>query len=132
MDFRHCISSNSKTYHGDQWISVEAIVLASEYVAHIVEQDTVIVYKKPQIGGAFISKSRNGEDWESMGVTNKEKWIAQEGTILTEGYIALQAESHPVDFKNIELLNLCGCTNPKATNYKSYFVKNDPKKCKFD
>ena len=132
VDLRHCISSNCKTYHGDQWISVEAIVLASEYVAHIVEQDTVIVYKKPQIGGAFISKSRNGEDWESMGVTNKEKWIAQEGTILTEGYIALQAESHPVDFKKIELLNLCGCTDPKATNYKSYYVKNDTKKCKFD
>ena len=132
VDFRHCISSNSKTYHGDQWVRVEAIVLGSEYIAHIVEQDTVMVYKKPQIGGAFISKSRNGEDWESMGVTNKEKWIAQEGTILSEGYIALQAESHSIDFKNIELLNLCGCTYPKATNYKSYYVKNDPKKCKFD
>ena len=34
--------------------------------------------------------------------------------------------------RNIELLNLCGCTDPKATNYKSYYVKNDPKKCKFD
>ena len=33
------------------------------------------------------------------------------------------------DFKNIELLNLCGCTDPKATNYKSYFVKSDNLKC---
>ena len=51
-----------------------------------------------------------------MGGTNKEKWIAQEGTILTEGYIALQAESHPVDFKKIELLNLCGCTAVSYTH----------------
>jgi len=129
VDFRHCISSSSKTYHGDQWVRVEAVVLGNEYVAHIVEQDTVIVYKNPQIGGALISKDQNGEDWDRMGVTNKDQWIAADGKQLSEGYIALQAESHPIDFKNIELLNLCGCTDPKAKNYKSYFVKNDPKSC---
>ena len=73
--------------------------------------------------------SRKGKDWESMGVTNKDEWIAKEGQYLSEGYIAVQAESHPIDFKNIELLNLCGCTDPKATNYKSYFVKSDNIKC---
>ncbi len=129
VDYRHCISSSSKTYHGDQWVRVEAVVLGNEYVAHIVEQDTVIVYKNPQIGGALISKDQNGEDWDRMGVTNKDQWIAADGKQLSEGYIALQAESHPIDFKNIELLNLCGCTDPKAKNYKSYFVKNDSKSC---
>ena len=59
-----------------------------------------------------------------MGVTNKDKWIAKEGNYLSEGYIAVQAESHPIDFKNIELLNLCGCTDSKAANYKTYFVKS--------
>jgi len=51
-----------------------------------------------------------------MGVSNREKWIAMEGERLSKGYIALQAESHPIDFKNIELLNLCGCTDPMALN----------------
>ena len=83
------------------------------------------------MGGAFISKNQNGADWERMGVTNKEYWIAKEGALLSEGYIALQAESHPIDFKNIELLNLCGCTDPKALNYKSYYVKNDPASCQY-
>ena len=46
--------------------------------------------------------------------------------MLIEGYIALQAESHPIDFKNIEILNLCGCMDPKAKNYKSYFIKSEP------
>ena len=129
IDYKHCINSSSKTYDGDQWVSVEVIVMGEEYIAHLIENDTVLRYEHPQIGGAFISKALKGEDWESMGVTNKDEWIAKEGQYLSEGYIAVQAESHPIDFKKIELLNLCGCTDPKASNYKSYFVKSDNIKC---
>ncbi|MDC3276643.1 DUF1080 domain-containing protein, partial [Flavobacteriaceae bacterium] len=129
IDYSHCINSNSKTYNGDQWVSVEVVVMGEEYIAHLIENDTVLRYEHPQIGGAFISKALKGEDWESMGVTNKDEWIAKEGQYLSEGYIAVQAESHPIDFKKIELLNLCGCTDPKASNYKSYFVKSDNIKC---
>ena len=129
IDYSHCINSSSKTYNGDQWVSVEVVVMGEEYIAHLIENDTVLRYEHPQIGGAFISKALKGEDWESMGVTNKDEWIAKEGQYLSEGYIAVQAESHPIDFKKIELLNLCGCTDPKASNYKSYFVKSDNIKC---
>ncbi len=129
IDYNHCINSSSKTYDGDQWVNVEVIVMGEEYIAHLIENDTVLRYEHPQIGGAFISKTRNGEDWESMGVTNKDDWIMKEGQLLSEGYIAVQAESHPIDFKNIELLNLCGCTDSKASNYKTYFVKSDNKTC---
>ena len=79
--------------------------------------------------GGFISKSRGEQDWSSMGVDNKEYWEAKEGEILKEGFIALQAESHPIDFKNIQLLNLCGCMDPKAKNYKTYYLKSDNSKC---
>lgn len=129
VNYNHCIDSSSETYFGDQWVHVEAIVLGGESITHIVENDTVLVFQKPQIGGGFISKDNNSEDWDDFGVANKEEWIAKEGMILTEGYIALQAESHPIDFKNIELLDLCGCTDPKAKNYKSYYVKEDNSKC---
>ena len=129
LDYRHCINSSSKTYNGDQWVSVEVVVMGEEYIAHLIENDTVLRYEHPQIGGAFISKDLKGEDWQSMGVTNKDKWITKEGHYLSEGYIAVQAESHPIDFKNIELLNLCGCTDSKASNYKTYFVKSDNTKC---
>ena len=132
IDYSHCIDSNSKTYEGDQWVSVEVIVMGDEYIAHLIDNDTVLRYEHPQIGGAFISKALNGSDWDSMGVTNKAEWIAKEGQRLSEGFIAVQAESHPIDFKNMELLNLCGCTDPKATNYKSYFVKSDNKMCVYD
>ena len=129
IDYSHCINSSSKTYNGDQWVSVEVLVMGEEYIAHLIENDTVLRYEHPQIGGAFISKALKGKDWESMGVTNKDEWIAKEGQYLSKGYIAVQAESHPIDFKKIELLNLCGCTDPKASNYKSYYVKSDNIKC---
>ena len=129
LDYTHCIPSDSKTYHGDQWVHVEAIILGGESITHIVENDTVLKYKAPQIDDAFISKSSQGKDWDVFGVSNKEDWITKKGEIITEGYIALQAESHPIDFKNIELLDLCGCMDTKAVNYKSYYLKSAPNTC---
>lgn len=113
----HCINSTSKTYDGDQWVRVEATVLGNERILHTVEGQTVLSYEKPQIGGG--------------NVINFDPQVKQDGTMLSEGYIALQAESHPVEFRKVELLNLVGCTDPKANNYKSYFVKSDNTKCTY-
>lgn len=123
----HCISSSSKTYYDEQWVHVEAIVLGGESITHIINNDTVMVYQNPKIGGGLINKSEG--EWEQNGVENKAYWMSKEGEDLTEGYIALQAESHPVDFKNIEILDLCGCMDKKAKNYKSYYIKQDNSKC---
>ena len=129
VNYHHCISSNSETYHGDQWVHVEAIVKGGESMDFIVEGDTVLSFQKPLIGGGFINKQ---SAWESHGISRDiDMWTAREGEILTEGYIALQAESHPIDFKNIELLDLCGCMDPKAKNYKSYYLKDKPESCKY-
>jgi len=98
----HCINSTSKTYHDDTWVNVEALVLGDSIVNHIVEGDIVLTFTKP---------------------------VLDDGTPITEGYITIQAESHPTQFEKIELLNLCGCKDPKAKNYKSYYVKNDRSKC---
>ncbi len=113
----HCIQSKSKTYHGDQWVRVEAVVLGDENIKHIVEGQTVLEYSKPQIGGE--------------NVTGFDPAVKRDGAVLTEGYIALQAESHPVEFRKVELLNLAGCMDPKARNYKSYFVKSDKAQCRY-
>ncbi|WP_346863180.1 DUF1080 domain-containing protein [uncultured Draconibacterium sp.] len=132
VNYDHCINSKSKTYNGDQWVHCEAIVMGGDYMTFIVEGDTVLHFKKPQIGGGFISNKEGAVDWNNYGVERDEElWMAKDGEILTEGYIALQAESHPIDFKNIKLLNLCGCKDPKAKNYKSYFITNDQSKCKY-
>lgn len=88
----HCVNSSSKTYHGDQWVQVDMLVLADSIVKHIVEGDTVIQYTKPQIGGGSV--------------TDFDPAVKQDGKALTGGYIALQSESHPVEFRKVELLNL--------------------------
>ena len=131
VNYNHCISSSSDTYDGDQWVHAEAIVLGGESMFFIVEGDTVLYFEKPQVGGGFISAQLEGQDFDEFGVDeDKQDWLDKAGQILTEGYIALQAESHPIDFKNIQLLNLCGCIDESNPNYRSYFVKNDPKACK--
>ena len=132
VNYFHCISSSSTTYHGDQWVHAEAIVYGGEEMHFLIEGDTVLSFQRPQIGGGFISKDQEGQDFDRMGIIrDKEKWISQEGEILEEGYIALQAESHPIDFKNIRLLDLCGCKDPKAKNYTSYAVKEIPERCEY-
>ena len=130
VDYRHCINSSSKAYHGDQWVSGEVVVLGGESIVHLIEKDTVLKYQLPQIGGGFTNPKLGEKDWISRGVVkSKDYWIAQTGEILSKGYISLQAESHPIDFKNIRLLDLCGCKDPRAKNYKSYFLKADNFKC---
>lgn len=88
---RHCTNSTSKTYHGDRWVTVEAEVHGNGVIKHIMEGDTVLSYSKPQLdprdpdGKALI---RDGDN------------------MLSGGYISLQSESHPVQFRKVELLPL--------------------------
>lgn len=113
----HCVNSISDTCHGDKWVEVEALVLGDSLIQHILEGQVVMEYRKPTIGGGSI-------------IGYKES-AYQEGIRLKEGYISIQAETHPIDFKSIQLLNLCGCMDKKAKNYKSYFVKADNSTCKY-
>jgi hypothetical protein len=88
----HCLSSTSKTYEGDQWVTAELIVLGDSLVTHIINGDTVLQYSKPTMGGGVV----NGYD--------STLWVP--GKPLTSGYIALQSEGQPIDFRNIQLLDL--------------------------
>jgi hypothetical protein len=124
----HCINSTSVTHRGEQWVSAVVEVYGDSLVRHIVEGDTVLTYTKPVIGGGFVSDTDN---WTHAGITDSAYWIKLAGTPLAKGYIALQAESQPVDFRRLKLLNLEGCTDPKAKNYKSYFIKADNSLCKY-
>lgn len=88
----HCLSSNSKTYDGDQWVTAEFLVLGDSIVQHILDKHVVLQYEKPQIGGG------NVENYDP-----KEKI---DGKRLEQGYIYLQSESHPIDFRKVELYDL--------------------------
>jgi Domain of Unknown Function (DUF1080) len=112
----HCTNSTSKIYADDAWVAVEVEVLGSERVRHLIDGQTVLQYEKPMIGG---------------GVANRyDPAIKKDGTILDSGYIALQAESQPVEFRRIRLLDLSGCMNPSSPSYRPYFVHRDDAKCR--
>ncbi|PSR52143.1 DUF1080 domain-containing protein [Adhaeribacter arboris] len=101
----HCIDSDSKTYNGDRWVKAEIQVYGDSLVRHIIEGDTVLTYQKPEIGE--VAWKQGKEDAYS------KIWKAQDGAPLKQGYIALQAESHAIDFRNLRLLNLKTATPPK-------------------
>lgn len=86
---QHCTNSVSKTYHGDVWVHAEFVVYGDSIIHHIIEGDTVMTYTKPRTGGDM-----------------PEGFPLAEGTLLSSGFICLQAESHPVEFRKVELLDL--------------------------
>lgn len=88
----HCINSKSQTYHGDQWVKANLIVLGGKEVHHLVGQDTVLSYYQPQIGGGNVSPV--------------DPEVKIDGKLLESGYISLQSESHPIDFRKVALIDL--------------------------
>jgi hypothetical protein len=88
----HCIKANCETIYDERWVDAEVIV-SNDSITHIINGNPVISYSKPIIGGQFL-------DSASKEIQGKE------GQPLTSGYISLQSESHPIEFRNIEILEL--------------------------
>lgn len=90
---RHCTQSTSKTYHGEQWVTVEVEVRGDKTVKHIIDGEVVLQYDKPQLDPADAH--------------SKELIADRDGKLnLASGYISLQSESHPCDFRKVELMVL--------------------------
>lgn len=86
----HCFNSKSKTYDGDAWVTAELEVRGSGTVKHYVEGGLVLEYEKPQLDegdrdAKELLKARGGQ------------------ALLDDGYISLQAESHPCEFRKVEI-----------------------------
>lgn len=88
----HCTAATvKKTFHGDQLVTVEMEVHGGDVIRHIVDGEVVMEYEKPQL---------DPKDADA------KKLIIGEDLLLREGYIAIQAESHPTVFEKIELMVL--------------------------
>lgn len=88
---RHCTESDSDTFHGDQWVTVEIEVHGSRDITHFVNGAAVMTYSAPQLDPADA---------------NAKPLIEDELVLLERGTISLQAESYPVEFRTVELLEL--------------------------
>jgi len=77
-----------RTFHGDQWVTLEIDVQGSK-ITHFVNGEEILHYEDPhynpnhELGKKFIV---NGDDK------------------VKSGWISLQSNSHPIDFRKIELM----------------------------
>jgi hypothetical protein len=88
---QHCTDSKSRTYDGDQWVTVEVEVQGGGLIRHMVAGETVLSYREPQL-------DETDAHARQLALTGPK--------LLDSGYICLQAESHPVEFRKVELLKL--------------------------
>jgi hypothetical protein len=89
LDERHIIPSSAPTFDADEWVRAEVIVRGNGTFTHIINGKTVLEYSRPQIGGGVA----NGYAPEQF----------DEGKALSEGFVALQAEGQPIDFRKVEI-----------------------------
>jgi hypothetical protein len=79
---------SKKTFHGDQWVTLE-IDVQGDKIKHFVNGEEILHFENPRynpehgLGKNFII---NGDDK------------------VREGYISLQSNSHPMDFRKIEIM----------------------------
>lgn len=88
---QHCNDSRSQTYHGDQWVTCEVEVHGSRQIIHRVNGETVLEYEQPQY---------------DPGDADARALIKDGQKLISSGTISLQAESHPVEFRKVEILVL--------------------------
>ena len=88
---QHCINSSSETCRGDRWVTAE-VEVRGKTIRHFVEGKCVLTYSDPQLD------ERDGDA--------KKLIQAGHARMLTGGTISLQSESHPVEFRKVELRKL--------------------------
>lgn len=88
----HCITSSAPTFHGDQWVRAGFLVLKDSIISHLIKGEPVMTYSKPRIDG--------------MNVNEFDPDQIEIGTSINKGSISIQSESHPVQFRKIELIDL--------------------------
>jgi hypothetical protein len=83
----HCISSTSKSYYDNEWVNLDITVHGGKTISMVIDRDTVLTVSHPQIGGFLLP----------------ENYQVPMGTVLVDGWIALQAEGTNIDFRKVEL-----------------------------
>jgi hypothetical protein len=87
---QHCVNSSSETYHGDQWVQIEVEVRGHESLKCVMEGVTIFTLTHPVL---------DPSDPHSSKLIDANGGEAR----LSGGSISIQSESHPVEFRRIEL-----------------------------
>jgi hypothetical protein len=94
----HIVSSTAPTFPADEWVAIEVEVHGNREIIYRVSGKEVLRYQRPQL---------DPNDGNAQRQSAARKLIAAgSDKLLSFGHIALQAEGHPVWFRNIELMPL--------------------------
>ncbi len=88
----HCTSSKSKSYPVGEWVAVELEVRGDKLIRHKINGETVLEY--------------SGSQLDEKDADAKRLLAAGASKAVTGGTISLQSESHPVEFRKVELKRL--------------------------
>ncbi len=88
----HCIVTSTKSYPPNQWVTMEVEVHGNGAIKHILNGEVVAEYQQPQL-------DETDPDAQKLLAAGGDK-------MLHAGYLSLQAETHPVEFRKVELLVL--------------------------
>lgn len=94
----HCAATSTQTIHGDEWVTVEAEVHGNKSIKHFVNGQLVAEYSLPRLDTA-------SEDARQLIEAGAD-------TLVREGYISLQSNSHPIEFRRIEIMLLASENSP--------------------
>ena len=82
----HCITADAPTFYGEEWVEAEVEVYNDSLIRHYINGKPVITYTKPI------------KDVPNDSLNHFQP--------LKSGYISLQSESHPVEFRDIRVKKL--------------------------
>lgn len=80
--------SVKKTFHGSEWVQGE-IEVNNGRISHFVNGEKVLEFSNPRY---------------DPGNENARKLIRDGNDLVSGGFISIQSNSHPMDFRNIEIL----------------------------
>lgn len=90
----HCLNSTSKTYQDGEWVKFEVEVHGARLVRQFVNGELVMEYGDIKIDPSEFKRFANVDPGD------------RKVEVLASGYFSLQAESGPIEFRNIELMRL--------------------------
>jgi len=92
--YDHCYNSPLKVQNGEDWRTIELEVRGDSIIKHIVDGQVVLEYTHPRL--------------DPSDPTYQKLLSRKTGDRLTKGHIAVQAESHPTEFRRIDIIDLSG------------------------
>ena len=96
LNTTHCNNSTSKTILDNDWVTIEFEVHGAGKVIHKVNGEKVLEYEQTQ----YDPKDGNNFGPQEFARTGGKELL------IKEGYISLQSESHPIEFRKVEILVL--------------------------